>query len=323
MALGRAELSGYLNTTLHSHCIELVGSRIYVSHGYFMEPAEFNVSTFFYDVRKNRWDQSLRTGEHPSQRTVATLTLIGDRLFLIGGKLWLENAIVAPAAVYCLDLALNEWQECETKGMAMPALCGHVAEYFDSRNELLLISSGTDETPRKLRSVLAMTPDTYTLYKPRIRGEQPKLLPYPAAYSTAQTVFLFGGKDFGNGNESANDMYLLHVNASWLQWSVPRVTGAVPAPRRSSQLTLFHGKLVLFGGRNNERFMGDMHVYDPHTSEWHAVQKPGYNEPLAGHLSVASKNKVYMIGGGRGDYDTQVDLAVHKLESVLVLSKKD
>lgn len=315
----RFGLARKFSESLYGHSIEVTGSRIYVTRGYSKERSQFNFRTLVYDIRLNEWDVLMTSGSSPPARTSGTLTLVGDRLYLIGGQLILLNGATI---VEFLDLALNEWRVFDLQGIPMPQTFGHVTEYFEERNELLLIGCGRDDTPEELRSVLALNVATHTLYAPRVKGIRPRLKAYPASCRIAQAVFLFGGKGIGESYEGSIDMHILHVYAASLCWSFPIVKGHKPSIRLALQISRFHGKLVIFGGRSDEDFKSDMFMYDPKAAEWQFVDHEEYSDSLAGYKAIAVNNKVYMIGGMHGGIDElNPEGRTHPLSNVLVLYK--
>ena len=291
-----SSLGRLLRAVLHSHCVEIVGHRVYVSQGCTLYEG-LSAVTFVFDRNTNRWTSVNLVGDVPQARRTASFTLVGDSMYLVGGRVLPRTGL---AEVWRLDLVLNTWEKCEVFGERVPETSGHKAAYFASRRQLLLLSVGTDLMALGTRGVKALNMETMTLESPRIKGQHPVLLPYSSACATNNAVFMFGGKLFGDHPHSSNVLHVLKVDEVGLAWSKPRPTGQVPERRRSSQMNYFHGRLILFGGRDDVRYMEEIYMYDIQQEEWTKIEHEGFQQPLAGHQSLVIDDRIFMFAGEHG-----------------------
>lgn len=296
-SIAKGPLWRFLQTRIHSHTAVLVGRYIFLCFGYWLDNTEFNNKMFVLDIKLEQWAARYCRGVLPDTRRTQSVTLVNDYLYLVGGKSNDTGIRGGYSDIWRFDLVLHRWEQCSTRGEIMIRSSGHSAAYFECRRQLLLVSCGIDNTPVGARSVLALQVDTHELSLPNIKGKTPWLLPYASSCQSECAMYIFGGKTFGEPPHSSDELHILHVSPIELQWSSPNIHGSVPLMRRSSQLCLFNGNLFLFGGKNDEEYLDDLHVFDTLRNSWKKVEYSGFKTRLAGHSALVCGRRILVVGG--------------------------
>lgn len=83
------------------------------------------------------------------------------------------------------------------------------------------------------------------------------------------------------------------------EWSSPNTTGETIEHRYSHSAVVYNGKMVIFGGRNNRSFFGDLCLLDLKTYKWRIQEDASgiYPTPRAKHSAVVHEQMMYIYGG--------------------------
>ena len=113
-----------------------------------------------------------------------------------------------------------------------------------------------------------------------------------------------------------DDCFLLGTDK--FRWTIPEVTGQIPAPRANHTATLVGDKLYIIGGYGGVGFQrvmfNDVHVMDCNTFEFTKVATTGTApDPRANHVTVLVHEQL-MVLGGRSFTDVYDDMYVFNLE---------
>ena len=113
-----------------------------------------------------------------------------------------------------------------------------------------------------------------------------------------------------------DDCFLLDTTK--FRWTIPDVTGQIPAPRANHTATLAGDKLYIiggYGGTGYSRVMfNDVHVMDTNTFEFTKLAVTGtVPDPRANHVTVCVRESLYVLGG-RSFTDVYEDLYIFDLE---------
>ena len=119
-----------------------------------------------------------------------------------------------------------------------------------------------------------------------------------------KSIFVFGGMD---QQKRFDDCFLLTDKGTgqW-RWSDPKCSGSIPSARANHTATIAgpkgEEKLYVIGGYGGPGFsrvmFNDVHVMDCNTFEWTKVSCTGtLPDPRANHVTVAVRDKLFMMGG--------------------------
>ena len=303
----------HLRQNLHSAVTVQLGHKIYTLFGFYALYGH-KALTWALHVPSFEW-KLVHDGDEdahsPCGRRTPSATVVNEFIYVVGGTDPDDNIL---SDLWRFDTVIQQWERCDlsASSMAMPETTGHKSVWIPGRGEILLISVGVDgEEPRL---VLALDPGSMVLFKPRISGRPPRLLPYASVCQSASKVFVFGGKIFGEFEpHETNDLniLLLGENKAKLTWTSVATGGYVPRPRRSSTMSYYYGRLFVIGGRNDDGYMSEMDVFDPRTKQWQPVQyengrhgaSTGYTyvgdtRSIAGHCTTVTASGLVIVIAG-------------------------
>ena len=97
-----------------------------------------------------------------------------------------------------------------------------------------------------------------------------------------------------------DDCFLLGTEK--FRWTIPEVSGQIPAPRANHSATLIGDKLYIIGGYGGAGFsrvmFNDVHVMDTNTFEFTKLAVTGTApDPRANHVTVNVRDVLYVLGG--------------------------
>lgn len=233
-------------------------------------------------------------------RTAFTATLVGNKVFLVGGLQQFGNSF---NGLYALDLAKNEWRAwrlldiCDFNARAhFYSRRAHVAEVVDDKIYFL---GGYDKAYSAAFMVTAL--DLVSMKISRVTTEGPfpgklgcftgNLLPL------SDTIVLYGGEL--HYNEYPRHP-LIGFSTSRRRWRRIPFRGAPPALKKKQASCFVEQKLYLYGGINMEETLGSLHILD------FATPVPVWSTPRNGSIIpperfgtflLRFKGKLYVFGG--------------------------
>ena len=90
----------------------------------------------------------------------------------------------------------------------------------------------------------------------------------------------------------------------------------MPIPRSNHTASVLNGKIYVTGGGNRGngpfRYLSRIDVYDPQTDTW--TQAPDMPVGKFGHAAAVIDRKIYILGGQRGVFITDVTVEVYNPE---------
>lgn len=277
----------------------------------------------------------------PSARADFGAVLVGDRIFVVGGR---DGYLRTLVSVLAYDIPTDTWSEVAplpqalhhaavaTDGKSVFVAGGFtgiasrpldvVYAYDPSRNswselgqlndfrgdaaaayvgERLMILGGT---------TTAGTDKVFETYNPERKGWNglPMMLTARRAHGTAVIdgeLYAFGGR-FG----TSKDVLATEVYRKSGEWKKLR---DMPAARRSFGTFVNDGKVHVLGGMNDTGLPAFIDVFDPTLDTWSSFPLD-LPHPRQGLGVVQYKNRVYAIGGGM-----RKSFSVSDLNEVLIL----
>lgn len=115
-----------------------------------------------------------------------------------------------------------------------------------------------------------------------------------------EKLYIFGGID-KEGNYLMN-IETLDLNAkTWKPLTIKSTLS--PTPRSEFAYTRIGEILVIFGGKSNAGYLGDMHYYNLRTLEWKTVEPKSIANPSAraGSCMAAAGDIIFIFGGSNKD----------------------
>ncbi|CAH2055027.1 unnamed protein product [Thlaspi arvense] len=105
------------------------------------------------------------------------------------------------------------------------------------------------------------------------------------------------------------------------QWTAPQTSGQRPKARYEHGAAVIQDKMYIYGGNQNGRYLGDLHVLDLKNWTWSRVEtkvatepqetsNPTLLSPCAGHSLIPWDNKLLSIGGHTKDPSESMQVKV-------------
>ncbi|PON43912.1 BTB-kelch protein [Parasponia andersonii] len=227
----------------------------------------------------------------PSPRLSHTASLVGDNMFVIGGRADPENIL---SEVWVLNAAKNEWKFIECSGSIFPSRHRHAAAAVGSKiyvfgglnNDSISSSFHVLDTVNMQWKMLTVT------------GEQPCARHSHSMVACGSHLFMFGGY---NGEKALGDLYSFNIETC--QWKKEEAVGRSPHARFSHSMFSYKNYIGVVGGCPVRQHFDELSILDLHFHVWRHVKLDsiGKNLFLRSTANVVGDDLV-MIGGGASCY---------------------
>lgn len=283
-----------------SASMAVYGRKLFLFGGF--EIAVYKNDFYWMDLDTHTWFPVQLAQDHqcalPSARAMASMTLVGTRLFLFGGIFCHSNGTcITENDVHSFDIYKNVMVPERAKGVIPPARYGHSATLFGSKivvfagaswpnlyNDVLLYDVYSSEW-----SVPAVLPP-YSRKHHSLNYFQP--LNADGSKKSAQLV-VFGGRHGSGGYSQHLHFYDLETS----QWHHPTSRGPVPAIGHHAS-AVRDDLLYVFGGYNGSHSSNDLLVCDLDVADWRKLDVDGrVPKPCHGHAIVESAGGYLQFGG--------------------------
>jgi N-acetylneuraminic acid mutarotase len=237
-----------------------------------------------------QWHQSPANGASPTARHEGGLAVVGDQLYLIGGR--------GQRPLDILDMSSGQWRT----GAALPEELNHFQAVTVGK-DIYIVGAMQGRFPKEDIVphiwIYSTESDNWAagpeLPKDRLRGGGGVVL-------HQGSIYFVGGNRFGHS--SGFVPWLDRLDLATGQWQ--RLADA-PQARDHFHAAIINGKLYAAGGRLSASDTGDhlsrtvaqMDVYDITTDTWQTVQSP-LPTPRAGVAVVAMGDLLVVMGGESG-----------------------
>ncbi|EPX70876.1 cell end marker Tea1 [Schizosaccharomyces octosporus yFS286] len=200
-----------------------------------------------------RWQKASVSGARPSGRYGHTLSTLGSRVWLFGGRLldYYFNDLVF-FDLNKLNTQESRWELASVVNDPPPARAGHVAISYSDK---LYIIGGTDGQTY-YNDVWCFHPKQSAWSKVETFGHPPPPRAGHSASIIDDVVYVFGGRS--SDGAFLNDLYALKISTK--QWYRLLDLPFAPSPRSSHTLTSTGLTLVLIGGKQAKDVI-DSNVY--------------------------------------------------------------
>ncbi|CAB4415155.1 unnamed protein product [Rhizophagus irregularis] len=237
----------------------------------------------------------------PGPRTGHTATLIGNKIYFIGGY---NFSIPKESDVFYYDGNKLAWVEVNSQVSGqdadMPLQFGHTANIGGPKQDLIFIIGGD-----RFSTVYQLDTKTNKIITPIILGDFPIIdnLIFMSAVSYKGIIYLFGGVEIdeaGKLNLYNNHFIFDTIN---LNWKVGSFIDA-PPPRYKHTATLVDEIIYYIGGIqmiNSYASYASMSIifrYSTISNTWFSKVATGNTPGLRdGHSAVLVEGKIYIFGG--------------------------
>lgn len=283
------KIGGYAPPPRMDHAMALVqdrhGTRMFIFGGHDGQQPLND----FYSLVTMTWSRITQNGSAPSARIGHTLTLVGQRLFLLGGAT--DGNTHKDVRVF--DLELNEWHVPHVTGSPPNALVAHSCVLVG--NELFVLGGG--DGVHTANPLMVLDLDSLAWEEPSVEGRGPFGNYGHSACMYMRSMFVFGGysQQFGY----RNDVFAL--DTAMMSWSTPHINGTPPTPRVGHSMAISGSTMFIYGGSNRKRIYGDIHALNCASMTWtelKPVTDPSrFPSPRFNHSSCAIGPKIFILGG--------------------------
>ncbi|KAK6932305.1 hypothetical protein RJ641_001929 [Dillenia turbinata] len=235
--------------------------------------------------------KTIDVGGTPSPRMGHTSSMVGDCMFVIGGR---TDPTTILNEVWVLNTSKNEWRLLECTGGFFPPRHRHAAAVVDS--SIYVFGGINDDMIYSSFHVLNTDSLQWDLIQPN--GELPCARHSHSMVVYGSQVFLFGGH---NGEKALGDLYSYDVKKCL--WKKETMTGKAPYPRFSHLMFVYKNYLGILGGCPITQHYQELALLDLRFRVWQYV---GLNS-VGKDLFVRSTANVVgddliVIGGGSSCY---------------------
>lgn len=178
----------------HTACV--VGDCMYVFGGFEEQINQFSRDVHCLNLETMTWTYVDTSGEPPSYRDFHTATVIGNRMYVFGGRGDLHSPFHTQEEFYCdrivyLDLRTFEWHTPKTTGQVPVGRRSHSAFVY---NEKMVIFGGYQSIlDLHFNDLNCFDPTTNSWSVMHTRGQEPNERRRQVCLVVGNRMFMFGG----------------------------------------------------------------------------------------------------------------------------------
>ena len=124
------------------------------------------------------------------------------------------------------------------------------------------------------------------------------------AVQKGQKMYVFGGQTIDEVRtvKIFNDLWMIDLGKPFISWTniSQTTTGIPPEPRYGHSAQILRKMIVIFGGKNNNRIMNDLHLFDIERRIWiqpivtGQIPSPRYYHAMSVYNDY---EEIWMLGG--------------------------
>ncbi|XP_050211218.1 tRNA wybutosine-synthesizing protein 2/3/4 isoform X2 [Mercurialis annua] len=227
----------------------------------------------------------------PSPRVGHTASLVGDLLFVIGGR---SDPLDILDDVWILNIASKEWKLSECTGSYMPPRHRHAAAVVDSN---IYVYGGLHKDT--IYSSLYILNTENLQWKEVIDGgEKPCARHSHSMVAYESKIFMFGGY---SGEKALGDLYILDVQTCI--WKKEKTSGGSPHARFSHSMFVYNNFIGVIGGCPFRQNSQELALFDLQNHKWKHVTVDYIGKELLVRCTANMVgDELVMIGGGAACY---------------------
>ncbi|KAF8382230.1 hypothetical protein PRIPAC_71372 [Pristionchus pacificus] len=170
--------------------------KMIVFGGFEEQDQRFSQETFIFDFATATWTEMATTGDRPAWRDFHTAVVIGDDMFVFGGRCDIMGQYHSTRDVYdeqmrALNLKTNRWRVVETKGSIPSGRRSHSA--FSYSSKMYVIGGFNGALNEHYNDLYEFDPATEVWTKLETFGEPPSERRRQCTLVANDRVYLFGG----------------------------------------------------------------------------------------------------------------------------------
>ncbi|GAB4830863.1 hypothetical protein Ancab_004890 [Ancistrocladus abbreviatus] len=227
----------------------------------------------------------------PSPRLGHTSLLVGDLMFVIGGRADPVNIL---NDVWIFDTAKNEWKFVDCTGSAFAPRHRHAAAVLGSKIYIFGgLNNGTLHS-----SLLVLHVDKLQWSEVHAHGEWPCPRHSHSLIAHESKLYMFGGYD---GEKALGDLYTFDVQEC--RWEKLKTSGKAPYPRFSHSMFVYKDCLGIIGGCPVRQHCQELVFLDLRNYRWkNILLNSAGKELFVRSTANVVTNDLIMIGGGASCY---------------------
>ncbi|KAJ5070955.1 acyl-coa-binding domain-containing protein [Anaeramoeba ignava] len=228
-----------------------------------------------FDPTTSEWEKISTEDQHIGPRSGHSLTKIGDKVYIIGGRNYkdkYDNGF--------LDLNTFDFVVSKNKTFSDICLLFHSTLLYNGRLWIFGGDDGGHFTNEML--VFDLEKEVFVQDQIKISGKPPSKRSRHTAVIYDNKMWIFGGQFENRYNAEVNDMHVFDFKS--FSWYEIIQKGDVPSPRRSHYAAVYRDYMYVFGGMNNQKnSFFDLFEFSFKTSTWKKIlfniniQKPFEN----------------------------------------------
>ncbi|KAM1108590.1 hypothetical protein ACFX2B_005165 [Malus domestica] len=227
----------------------------------------------------------------PSPRLGHTTSLVGDCVFVIGGRADPEKIL---SDVWVLNTAKNEWKLLECSGDKFPPRHRHAAAVIGSK--IYVFGGLNNDTISS--SLHVLDTDNLQWKELIVSGEHPCARHSHSMVAYRSQLYIFGGY---SGEKTLADLYVFDIQTC--KWKNENAAGRSPHARFSHSMFVYKNYLGIVGGCPVKQRCQELALLDLKVRVWRHVKLESNGEDLfvRSTANVVGDNLI-MIGGGASCY---------------------
>ncbi|OWM83448.1 hypothetical protein CDL15_Pgr012929 [Punica granatum] len=252
--------------------------------------------------------EAIDTAGAPSPRMGHTASLIGEQMFVIGGR---ADPTSILSEIWALNTATNQWTLLNCNGDSFPPRHRHAAAVLGSR---IYVFGGLNNDTI-FSSIFVLDEKDLRWEELKVGGEQPCARHSHSMVAFGSQIFMFGGY---NGEKALGDLYSFNVKTR--VWRKEKALGRSPYARFSHSMFVYKHCLGIIGGCPVKQHFQELSLLDMHSQSWKhfSLNSVGKELFVRSTVSVVGDDLV-IVGGGASCYafgtkfSEPMNIALHTL----------
>lgn len=296
------------------HTATLIGSRIYIEGGFSVVQSRFSVvpQHCLIDTQTLSCELIQPAVEPIGQNDAVsyhTATLVDDRILLLGGYDEVEQGLFVTLNARWYDPVLQRISSAFCRGKMPCSRVRHVAGFLEHRREVIVFG-GKQAQDITLNDLWALQVDTMEFSQVRYKGKVPSPQSSHMSLTHGRLMYIHCHRDL--------QLFVLDYRGKVALWSSTGSAGDVPKQVYGGSLSLHRGKILLFGGIRDHRYLNEMYAFDLNSRIWTMVNQTSVPRlvntlippPTARQVAIQVKNKILLIGGSQHRLDETWELHI-------------
>ncbi|XP_030469651.1 tRNA wybutosine-synthesizing protein 2/3/4 [Syzygium oleosum] len=227
----------------------------------------------------------------PSPRMGHTATLVGDQMFVIGGRTDPLNIL---SDVWVFNTTTNEWKLLNCNGHVFPPRHRHSAAVLGSK---IFVYGGLNNESI-CSSCFVLDTSNLCWEEWAVGGDQPCPRHSHSMVAYGSKVFMFGGYD---GEKALGDLYSFDIQAC--AWQREKTLGKGPHARFSHSMFVYKHYIGIIGGCPVKQHLQELSLLDLQLQSWKRVTLNSVSRYLFVRTTVnIVGDDLVVMGGGASCY---------------------